>query len=124
MNRFCGCHNNNSASGLGLATVSPSVSVPVAIPAQDPVAGPSHVYTPSSFYSTQQIFHVPAKRARVEPTPKTTSKESHGKGSNKKGKKGKEPVTSVARTEQHFLSYGDTDVGTPSLTLRHPLSLQ
>ena len=102
-----------AASGLGLAAVSPSVSVPVAIPAQDPVAGPSHVYTPSSFYSTQQLSHVPAKRARVEPTPKTTSKGSRGKDSNKKGKKGKEPVTSTARTEQHFLSYGDTDVGNP-----------
>ena len=102
-----------AASGLGLAAVSPSVSVPVAIPAQYPVAGPSHVYTPSSFDSTQQRSHVPAKRARVEPTAKTTSKGSRGKGSNEKGKKGKEPVASAARAEQHFLSYDDTDVGNP-----------
>ena len=42
-----------------------------------------------SFYSTQQRTHVPAKRAQVEPpqkTPKTTSKESCGKGGkNKRG---------------------------------------
>ena len=78
-----------AASGLGLAAVSPLVSVPVAIPAKDPVAGPSNVYTPSSFYSTQQRSHVPEK-----------------------GKKGKEPVAFAAQTG-HFLSYSDTGVGNP-----------
>ncbi|XP_020603908.1 piggyBac transposable element-derived protein 4-like [Orbicella faveolata] len=102
-----------AASGLAVTIVSPSVSVPVATPAQEPVAGPSHTYNPGTFYSTRQRTYVPAKRARVEPTPQTTSKGSCGKGSNKKGKKGKEPVASAAPSEQHFLSYDDPDVGNP-----------
>ena len=50
-----------AASGLAMITVSPSVSVPVATPAQEPVAGPSHTYSPWSFYSTRQRPHPPAK---------------------------------------------------------------
>ena len=101
-----------AASGLAVITVSPSVSVPVATPAQEPVAGPSHTYSPGSFYSTRQTPRPPAKRARVKATPQTTSKGSSGKVSNKKGKKGKEPCASAARAE-HFLSYDDPDAGNP-----------
>ena len=89
-----------------VTTVSPSVSVPVATPTQEPVAGPSHTYNPGSQRSTC----IPRKRARAEPTPQTTSKGSCGRGSNKKGK---EPVASAASAEQHFLSYDDPDVGNP-----------
>ena len=77
-----------ATSGPVVATVSPSVSFPVATPAQESVAGPSCSFSRGSFYSTQQRTHVPAKRARVEPpqkTPKTTSKESCGKGGKNKG---------------------------------------
>jgi len=56
---------------------------------------------------------VPAKRARIEPTPPTTSKRSRGKGSNTKGKKGKQPVASATPAEQHFLSYDDPDPENP-----------
>ena len=103
---------STAASGLAVITVSPPVSVPVVTPAQEPVAGPSHSYSAGSFYSTQQRPQPPAKRALVEDTPQTTSKGSRGKGSNKKGKKGKEPCASAAPAE-HFLSYDDPDVGTP-----------
>ena len=102
-----------AASGLVVTTVSPSVSVPVVTLSQEAVAGPSHPYTPGYFRSTRQRTHVPAKRARVESTPQTTSKGSRGKSSKKKGKKGKEPVDSAAPAEQHFLSYDDPDVGNP-----------
>ena len=98
-----------AASGLSVITVCPLVSVPVSTPAQEPVAGPSHAYNPGSFYSTQQRPLPPAKRARVEATPQTTSKGSRGKGSNKKGK---EPCASAVQGE-HFLSYDDPDVGNP-----------
>ena len=77
-----------ATSGPAVATVSPSVSFPVATPAQESVAGPSCSFSGGSFYSTQQRTHVPAKRAQVEPpqkTPKTTSKESCGKGGKNKG---------------------------------------
>jgi len=56
---------------------------------------------------------VPAKRARIEPTPPTTSKGSRGKGSNSKGRKGKQPVASATPAEQHFLSYDDPDPRNP-----------
>jgi len=102
-----------SASGLTVTTVSPSVSVPVATPTQEPVAGPSHAYAPGSFHSARQRTSVPAKRAWIKPTPPTTRKGSRGKGSNTKGKKGKQPVASATPAEKRFLSYDDSDPGNP-----------
>ena len=43
-----------SSSGLTVITVNPSVSVSVATTTQRPVAEPSHIYNPGSFYSTPQ----------------------------------------------------------------------
>ena len=89
--------------GWVVATVSPSVSFPVATPAQESVTGPS-------FYSARQTTRVAAKRARVDPpqkTPKRTSKE----GSRREGgKRGKEPAAAAVGS---YLSYRDQDVGNP-----------
>ena len=87
-----------------MATVSPLVSVPVATPAQEPVAGPSCSFSRGSFYST---WHVAAKRAWDEP-PQAKHKESCGKGGkNIKGgrRRGKEPAAVGS-----YLSYNDPDV--------------
>ena len=99
--------------GLVVATVSPSVSVPVATPAQESVAGPSCSFSGGSFYSGRQTTGVLAKRARVEPpkkTPKSTSKKGCGKGGKNKrgGERGKEPAAAAFGS---YHSYDDPDVG-------------
>ena len=75
-----------------MATVSPSVSFPVATPAQESVAGPSCSSSGGSFYSARQTTRVAAKRARVDPpqkTPQSTSKDGSGRGGkNKRGGRG------------------------------------
>ena len=102
--------------GPVVATVSPSVSCPVATPAQESIAGPSCSFSRGSFYSKRQRTPVLAKRARVEPpqkTPEIMSKESCGKGGKNKGgggKRGKEPAAAAVGSS---LSYNDSDVGNP-----------
>ena len=102
-----------------LATVSRSVSFPVATPAQESVAGPCCSSSGGSFYSARQTTRVAAKRARVDPpqkTPKSTSKE----GSRRGGKRGKEAAAAAVRS---YLSYSDfffTPTREPGLHLGVP----